>query len=63
MGARARPTVATLSQCQTSTVQGYPCGRVILTQRIFTVMAFKEVYDCEILILEVEKVLLSMTVL
>jgi hypothetical protein len=24
-------------------------------QRIFTVMAFKEVYDCEILILEIEK--------
>jgi hypothetical protein len=29
--------------------------RVILTQRIFTVMAFKEVYDCEILISKIEK--------
>jgi len=28
---------------------------VILTQRIFTVMAFKEVYNCEILISEIEK--------
>jgi hypothetical protein len=28
---------------------------VILPERIFTVMAFKEVYDCEILILEIEK--------
>jgi hypothetical protein len=29
------------------------------TNTIFTVMAFKEVYDCEILISEIEKVLLS----
>ena len=28
---------------------------MILTQRIFTVMAFKEVYDCEILISEIAK--------
>jgi len=28
---------------------------VILTQKIFTVIAFKEVYDCEILISEIEK--------
>jgi len=40
----------------------YPCGRVILTQRTFTVMAFKEVHDCEMLISEIEKVLLSMIV-
>jgi hypothetical protein len=28
---------------------------MILPQRIFTIMAFKEVYDCEILISEIEK--------
>jgi len=32
-----------------------PCGSVILTQRIFSVMAFNEVYDCEILISETER--------
>jgi hypothetical protein len=32
-----------------------PRGSVILTQRIISVMAFKETYDCEILISEIER--------
>jgi hypothetical protein len=51
MGARARPTVATLSVCETGTVQGhFLAGEESEHKEFVTVMAFKEVYDCEILI-------------
>jgi hypothetical protein len=33
----------------------FSCRRVILPERIFTVMAFKDMYDCEILVSEIEK--------
>jgi hypothetical protein len=53
--ARARPTVANLSLCETSTVQGHClAGGRSEHNEVVTVMAFKEVYDCEILISEME---------
>jgi len=56
MGARARPTVATLSVCETSTFQGhFLAGGGSEHTEFVTVMAFKEGYDCEILISEIKK--------
>ena len=56
MGARARTTAATLSVCETSTFQGhFLAGGGSEHKEFVTVMVFKEVYDCEILISEIEK--------
>jgi len=62
MGARARPTVAILSVCETSTVQGhFLAGGGSKHKEFVTVMAFREVCDCEIL-MELKNVPLSTTV-
>jgi hypothetical protein len=47
MGAGSRATVASLSLCETSTVQGH--------RELLFVFAFKDVYECEILISEIER--------
>jgi hypothetical protein len=54
MGACALPTVSTLSVCETGTVQGhFLAGGGSEHKEFVTVMAFKEVYSCEILISEI----------
>ena len=56
MGARARTTAATLSVCETSTFQGhFLAGGGSEHKEFVTVMVFKEVCDCEMLISETER--------
>jgi hypothetical protein len=56
MGALARETIVSLSLCESSTVQGHFLAVARTKHTEFaSVMAFRAVYDCEILISEIER--------
>jgi hypothetical protein len=57
MCARSRTNIATSYLCEYNTVQGH-----FLAVEFVSIVALKVVYDCEILILEIENTLLCTTV-